>query len=315
MLNSKCVISAAICCLLSAGCKKPAEAPPPPAATRTDSWIGVELTVQAAPENEIRDNEYSVQIAGIIPTMPADGVLKEGDILLRVGAKPVTDIVEAVDAIRNWPAGQELEVTVRRGDKWNTFVLRPQPKPSPTELLRRVYVGKPLPPFRGIMISTAVADGQGGIVPESQCVMEDDKACPKFGRLGQTSLAVGKATVLLFWTQNGAADDKPSEAGADFALLKRWQERFGAQGLEIVAITRDPPRTLAPFLKKVGPQPRMALVSMWLGNYGSARLAESYAPCVLILDEKGVVRAAAGTLRDIAGLGDRTLPELLGTPQ
>jgi len=321
MSKPRCAAYLILCCLMFVACRQsakdlPAEANPPVTETRTDSWIGVELAVQAAPENEIRgENDYAVLIAGVLPTAPADGVLKKDDILTKVDGKPVTDIVKAIDVIRGWPAGQKLEVAVRRGNKVETLTLRPEPKPTPTALLNRAYVGRPLSPFGGVLISIAEADGQGGIVPGSQCVMEYDTTCPKFGRLGQTNLAVGKATVLLFWTQIGAVEGKPEQSATAFATLKGWRERFGAQGLEIVAVTRDSPRTLAPYLKKVGPQPRMTLISMFLGNYGSARLAESYAPCVLILDEKGVVRAVAGTVEDMTEISDRVLPELLRTPQ
>ena len=315
MITTKNALCAILCCLSLAACRQsakdlPAEADQPAAEAGPDSWIGVQLAVRTSSADEIRDIE--IEVAGVFPKMPADGFLKEGDILLKVGAGPVTDIDKTVDIIKKWPAGKALEVVFRRGVWEKNVFLIPEPRPSDTELLRRVYAGQTLSPLGGIMISTAAADGRGGIVPDSQCVMEGNKTCPKLGRLGKTDLAVGKVTVLLFWTQLGVAEGAPARTAAAFALLKQWQERFGAQGLEIVAITSDSPRSLASYLKTVGPQPRMTLVSMWLGNYGSARLASGLAPCVLVLDEKGVVRAAAGTIADLGALTDQVLPELLG---
>ncbi len=313
MFKFTCVLGAVFCCLSVAACKQavrdvPAEAVPV-AEARPDSWIGVELAALTPPQDVISADEVVVKVVGVMIAAPADGILKEDDILVKVGGQPVTDIVQTIDRIKGWPAGQDLEVTVRRGNKEETLVLRPQSKPAPTALLNRAYLGRPLEPFTGAMISVAEVDAQDRVVPGSQCVMEYGTACPKFGRLGATDLTVGKATVLLFWSQDGTMASSPA-----FSVLKDCHERFGARGLEIVAITRDAPRTLMPYLKNV-PHPPMTLISMWLGNYRSARLAESLAPSVLVLDEKGVVRAAAGTVADMEALANQTLPELLGTAE
>jgi len=320
MFKPRCATSAILCCLLFASCRQsardvPAEAIPPAAEARPDSWIGVALFERPGCGSEIREYGKHVEVSDTYPSAPADGLLMKSDVILRVGGRPVASYDDVVAVVRSWPAGQELEVTVNRADKEIAVRLRPEPKPAPEELLRRLYVGKPLPSFDGYEISIAEADGNGGIVPGSQCVMEKKKACPKFGRLGKTRLAVGKATVLLFWSQYDLDAEARRATPPVFAALKRWHERFGSQGLAVIALTSDTPNTLAAYLKTAGPQPPMTVISMFYGDYGVARFVAAMTPSVLVLDEKGVVRAAAGTIEDLAEIGDRVIPELLGTSE
>ncbi len=317
-MTEKIALLLTVVCFFSiAGCKQPAEELPAemPPVVRADSWIGVELA-EVEPRSEvIGSSATEVLVAGTIPYMPADGVLKEEDVILRLGDEPAAGAARTVEAIRRWPAGRALPLTVRRGGKEVVCEVIPIAKPAPSDLLGRVYVGRPMPVFSGYQISVARTDGKGGVVAGTQCVMKDDADCLGLGRLGRTNLARGKATAVLFWTRYDDLEGQPSTTKETLAVLKAWTDKYAGQGLEIVAVTRDTPRSIMPYLQKAGSQPPMTLMSVSLGRLGAARLAQTLAPSVLVLDEKGVVRGAAGAVGDLKSLGDRLLPQLLDAPR
>ncbi len=314
-MNGKIIAAAAFLCLPLIACKQPVKEAPAEAVVPVDSWIGVELAEIATQSDMIGSSETEIVVAGTIPTMPADGVLKFRDVILRLGGAPAAGSAKAVETIRNWPAGKVLPLTVRRDGQAVALEVTPIAKPAPTDLLSRVYVGRPMPSLDGFQISVAETDGSGGIVPGSQCVMTDDQACPKIGRLGRTNLAQGKTTAVFFWTQYAELPDQPSPTRQMMAVLKSWQDAYGGRGLKIVAATDDAPRTIMPYLQKAGPALRMTVLSVMLAGRDTARLARTLAPCVLILDDKGEVRGAAATVKDLEGLDGGLLPQLLDAPR
>ncbi|MFA6603697.1 MAG: PDZ domain-containing protein [Patescibacteria group bacterium] len=312
MITAKRAFYAILVVLSFSACnKRPTENVP--AEKPRASWIGVQLGTVTAQELAeagitIAANTTAVMIVDVVPTTPADGVLKQNDILLKVGAEPATDSDRVTETIQKSPAGQAIEITVLRDNREMTVVLAPETKPLPTALLDRIYVGRPLAPLPSDDVEVFVLDGQGGIVPASKCVPRDGQTCPKLDHQSkQFALAAGKATILLSW----APCDQSTENTEFLAALKSWHDRYGAQGLEIVSLIQNSPCRLAECQKYIPLHPHMTLVY----NYGPRLFHELTAPNVLVLDKQGVVRATAGTIAYLSAIANDVLPKLLGEPQ
>ena len=273
------------------------------------SWIGVGLDEKEDYDSkEIRGK--NVIVTDVIPATPADGVLKPGDVIVTLGARSPASAKDMISIVQKWPTGTTLNAVVRRDGKDVAVNLRPTTRPTTEALLERLYLGKPLPPFPG-EISVAETDGRGGIVPGSQCVTEKDRVCPPIGKNGATNVALGKATAVLFWTRWSRDNDYT------FAALRQLAQTYGDNGLRIVAITADPPYAI-PAALSAGENlpPPMTVVSVYYGGYGGAAYAAMTFPTVLLLDEKGTVRAiVAGSGGDLSGTAARVLPQLLGIAQ
>ena len=69
--------------------------------------LGIRMENAAAPEAGVR-------ISGLVPGMPAEKVLKVGDILVRVNDAPLRTTFDLVSAVQSLPPGVEVKVVVRR---------------------------------------------------------------------------------------------------------------------------------------------------------------------------------------------------------
>jgi Lon-like protease len=71
-----------------------------------------------------------VEVQAAIPGMPADGVLHSGDVILRVGGRPVGTTCDVGRAISRTGAGEETTITIRRDDRRRTVSLRTEGRPD-----------------------------------------------------------------------------------------------------------------------------------------------------------------------------------------
>jgi|GEM_PF-3298448 len=303
------VVSSGMLLTLAAACEKPAEVGAPAEGARpvivpvTESWIGAVLSERKELGDEIREYGTYVEVVDLIPAAPAEGKLAKHDVLVSIKGRTVTGAHQVISVISEHPVGQEIELLVRRQDKEVAVRLTTAARPTTQEMLRQLYLGKPLPPFSGT-ISTAKADGRGGF--HSSCVMEDQKECPPYGRSGKTDLAVGQITALLLWTQYRL--DTPLV----FTVMRGWHERYGQSGLAIVAVTDDMPWTITSYLRAEPAHPPMTLVSVPF-SWGRLRFLRRAVPAVVVLDEAGTVRAISlWTGEDFDPSGERMTKELLG---
>lgn len=62
----------------------------------------------------VPDREGGVRITGLVPGMPAEKVLKPGDVIRRIDDNAVRSTVDLVNAVQSLPPGVEVKVTVRR---------------------------------------------------------------------------------------------------------------------------------------------------------------------------------------------------------
>ena len=69
--------------------------------------LGIRMENAALPEAGVR-------ISGLVPGMPAEKVLKVGDILVRVNDAQLRNTVDLVSAVQSLPPGVEVRVVVRR---------------------------------------------------------------------------------------------------------------------------------------------------------------------------------------------------------
>lgn len=86
------------------------------------------------------------QVQSILSGMPADGVLQVGDIITAVDGQPITTQDSLVKAVTSDQTGDELALTVRRGDQDLSLMLTPARAPDD---------GRPI---LGVTISTYMFD-------------------------------------------------------------------------------------------------------------------------------------------------------------
>jgi PDZ domain-containing protein len=66
----------------------------------------------------------TLTIAGVSPDVPANKVLKPKDVLVKVGGTPITDLTQLRALLQKTPAGDEVRLTVRRGNADQDVVTR-----------------------------------------------------------------------------------------------------------------------------------------------------------------------------------------------
>ena len=71
----------------------------------------------------VRISGGGARVVGVIAGSPADGQLREGDIIIAVDGRPVRTASDVARATARAISGQEVEVTVRRGDDEVTVTL------------------------------------------------------------------------------------------------------------------------------------------------------------------------------------------------
>jgi Lon-like protease len=71
----------------------------------------------AAGLKEAGINSIKVEVGGVTPGAPADGVLRKGDLILAINGTRVTSTQAAVDAISTLPPGSRVELQIQRGSQ------------------------------------------------------------------------------------------------------------------------------------------------------------------------------------------------------
>jgi S1-C subfamily serine protease len=80
-------------------------------------WLGVRALAM----------DGGVLVAGVSPAGPAHAAgLKEGDVILRLNGDRVADLADFYTKLWRTPLGRDVELTVHRGGRLETFTVRPQ---------------------------------------------------------------------------------------------------------------------------------------------------------------------------------------------
>ncbi|MCY7401370.1 MAG: PDZ domain-containing protein [Nocardioides sp.] len=72
------------------------------------------------------DFEALVEVLDVVPDLPADGTLKVGDVLLKVGDTDITEAQDVLDAVGEAPVDEPLAIVVRRGGREVTESVTPR---------------------------------------------------------------------------------------------------------------------------------------------------------------------------------------------
>jgi len=79
------------------------------------------------------DREGGVRITGLVPGMPAERILKPGDVVKKVGDDVVRSTADLVNAVQSLPPGVEVKVTVRRTSRQALAEVQPADAPKPEQ--------------------------------------------------------------------------------------------------------------------------------------------------------------------------------------
>lgn len=85
----------------------------------------------------VPDREGGVRITGLVPGMPAERVLKQGDVIRQVGESAVRNTSDLVNAVQSLAPGVEVKVVVRRGPRPQILQVQPggaQAQPAVEEI-------------------------------------------------------------------------------------------------------------------------------------------------------------------------------------
>lgn len=86
----------------------------PEAGTRGRAFLGVAVE---------QSEEGGVRVVDVLPDGPASGVLRKGDILLRLGDEEIEDLDDVEEALAELRPGQGIPIVLRRGGKERTVGL------------------------------------------------------------------------------------------------------------------------------------------------------------------------------------------------
>lgn len=221
-----------------------------PKAVAASAWLGVELA--AAPRGEA-----GVLVRDVIPRSPAATVgIRPGDRLLTVQGAALRGVSQASEAIGARGAGQEVALGLLRGETRRLFRVRLTPRPARDELLRLRLVGRKAPDLDALVVF------QGPVEPSWPALR-------------------GRVVVLDFW----APWCPPCRLLVP--VLKRWRDRFGALGFEVLSITAEPlePATTTAFQWGMD-----NTVAVDRGGRTTQAFGADALPTLVVVDRQGRVR-------------------------
>ena len=99
-------------------------------------------------------------VAGVAKGTPADGVLKAGDVLLRVDGTPVTTADEVVDIVSGRAGAEPLDLVIRRDGQRRTVTLTPQVTDGRPQI--GIQVGTQAKPDLPVKVDIAIDPAIGG---------------------------------------------------------------------------------------------------------------------------------------------------------
>lgn len=214
-------------------------------------WLGVELRAT-------RGSHPGVDVTRVLSGSPAErSGLLAGDVLVQLGATPVTEPVDVADWVADEEAGTEHPVSVLRGDEQRLFRVVLEGRPEFEDRVRLELVGRRAPEITGV----ATFQGEVSSLKELR----------------------GRVVILEFWA---------SFCGVCRYLAPRldeWHRTYKPQGAEVVGVTVDPPHLGREVAQRTG-------MSYTLASDPDGKVTNTYMasqiPVVIVIDRDGIVRDA-----------------------
>ena len=215
----------------------------------------------------------------VIPGSPAAlAGIRSGDVILSVDGQTVLSPDALIGWVRGHAPGTRGGFGILRNKHTRVLAVELAGCPSDDDLWRMLYVDLPAPTLEGL-------EAVRGQIPR-----------------GSTALR-GHVTVIEFW----AAWCPACRFLVPF--LNKWHRRFSRDGLNVLAVTTDPPETAALAATQLEMEYNIA-------SDGSTRTTRAYRgqalPTLFVVDRQGVVRDvvvgySAKRLLDIESLLERLM--------
>jgi hypothetical protein len=164
------------------------------------------------------DKDGGVRIIALVPGMPAEKVLKVGDVLKQVNDKPLRTTLDLVNAVQTLPPGVEVKIVIRRVKKDALAAVQPAGAPAadPAQMTEEVEATLRLGSTDELNEKSdpAIFGGvAGGVVGGAQ-IMAGGGGLVSYERLLTAQAAakrfLSKPTKVEFPARNAAADEAPA---------------------------------------------------------------------------------------------------------
>ena len=91
-----------------------------------EEMVSSQHLAAAAALSELGYHVTEATVAEVLPDTPADGKLEKDDVILKVNGTSVSNELEVADEIGATPAGEDVELVVRRDDERRTVTITPE---------------------------------------------------------------------------------------------------------------------------------------------------------------------------------------------
>jgi len=187
--------------------------------------------------------------------------LREADVVTHLDTTPITSCDSLVNAIQTREPGQVVKIEVRRG---GTLLTLEANLPSRADVLRKRFVGKPLP------LTTLIR-------------VDNQKVADVSSR--------GKTTIMGWFLEDGC-----TTCASAFSSIEQWVKDSKLPGISVVGVTasdrKSMPEMLAD-LKKVQRSFDVPLLATDTDTFGEISITDNKRIHFLVIDCRGVVSYAA----------------------